>query len=79
MDICCSPGYGEPGTFYGIKKSFSTAEIWLVKVGYYAYNFVNLAVFVYIGNLPKIGLKKDLFFLTPLPVLDLESWFSGYD
>ena len=32
-----------------------------------------------IGNLPKIGLKKDLFFLTPLPVLDLESWFSGYD
>ena len=27
MDICCSPGYGEPGTFYGIEKSFSTAEI----------------------------------------------------
>ena len=46
MDICCSPGYGEPGTFYGIEKSFSTAEIWLVKVGHYAHNFVNLAVFV---------------------------------
>ena len=27
MDICCSPGYGEPGTFYGIKKFCSSAEI----------------------------------------------------
>ena len=32
-----------------------------------------------IGILPKIGFKKDLFFLTPPPVLDLETQFSGYD
>ena len=27
MNICCSPGYGGPGTFYGIKKFCSSAEI----------------------------------------------------
>ena len=46
MNICCNPGYGEPGTFYGIKNLCSSAEIWLVKVGHYARDFANLAVFV---------------------------------
>ena len=32
-----------------------------------------------IGNFPKISPKKDMFFVTHLPLLDLENWFSGYD
>ena len=46
MNLCCSPGYGGPGTFYGIEKSCCLAEIWIVKVGPYARDFGNLTVFV---------------------------------
>ena len=46
MNLCCRPGYGGPGTFYGIEKSCCLAEIWLVKVGPYARDFGNLTIFV---------------------------------
>ena len=76
MNICCSPGYRGPGTFYGIEKSCPTAEIWRVENGTYARNFVNFTVFVW-----KIGLKKRDFltvFVSTFFVLRPETQFFGY-
>ena len=44
-NICCSPGYVESGTFYGIKKKKSSAEYYFVKVGAFSRYFAK-----YIGG-----------------------------
>ena len=53
MDLCCSPGYRGPGTFYGIEKSWPPGEIWLVQNGTHVCDFVNFTIFVW-----KTGFKK---------------------
>ena len=69
MKLCCSPGYGGPGTFYGIEKSCRDMprQSWPLRARFWEFDRIC------IGILPKIRFKKDLFFLTPPPVLDLET------
>ena len=71
MNLC----YGGSGTFYGIEKSCRLTKIWLAKV---VPSCTILGIWP-LGILPKIGFKNTCFFLTPPPVLDLETHFYGYD
>ena len=64
MNLCCSPGYGGPGTFYGIEKSWPPGEIWLVQNGTHVCDFVNFTIFVWkTGFLdPKLEEIEIVFF-----------------
>ena len=78
MNLCRRfPGYGGPKTFYGIEKilppcRYMACQNWPLRARFWEFDHV------FIGNFPKIGLRNNLFFLSRPPVLDLETWFSGY-
>ena len=78
MNLCRSPGYGGPGTFYGIEKILPSCrdmdrQSWPLRARFRELDRICIAI------LPKIGFEKHLFFLTSPPVFDLETHFSSYD